>query len=342
MNTQLPVGICVIGAGRAGRIHAANFRSKVPNARLVAIADPDENVAKEAARELEIDRSYTDYRQALEDPDVDAVVVVAPTIYHCSIVVAAAKAGKHVLCEKPMAMNEEECDAMIAACEEAKVKLQIAFMRRFDESFLLAKKQIDEGVIGEVVMVKSLTRGPSVPREWMYDLTKSNGPLAEVNSHDIDTLRWFTGSEFSEVYAVAGNYRCREIAPAYPDFYDSVLLSGKFANGMLGSIDGAVSVKYGYDARVEILGTEGKIHIGQEFEKTTITATRDKTIRIPYMNSWSSLFKDAYIAEARHFVECIIEDKQPRVTGLDGKMAVKVVLAGNRSIMRRKVVQLSD
>jgi len=167
----------------------------VPHARIVAVADPVEEAAKAACSELEIDRYETDYRRLLEDDAVDAVIIVTPTKYHCEIAVAAAKAGKHILCEKPMAMTVEECNEMDRAAKENGVKLQLAFMRRFDASFMQAKKLVDEGAIGDVVMVRSNTRGPSIPKPWMYDISKSNGPLAEVNSHDIDTLRWFTGSD---------------------------------------------------------------------------------------------------------------------------------------------------
>jgi myo-inositol 2-dehydrogenase/D-chiro-inositol 1-dehydrogenase/scyllo-inositol 2-dehydrogenase (NAD+) len=198
-------GICVIGAGRAGMIHARNFVSRVPGARLVGLVDPFEESLAAAREELKVEFSHTDDQDALREPGVDAVVVATPTVAHRDIVVAAARAGKHVLCEKPMAMNVPECDAMIDAVEANGVKLQIGFMRRFDSAFLAAKQRIDSAEIGDVVLVKSLTHGPSTPKGWMYDLEKSNGPLAEVNSHDIDTLRWFTGSDFSEVYAIGAN-----------------------------------------------------------------------------------------------------------------------------------------
>ena len=116
-----------------------------------------------------------------------------------------------------MAMNVAECDAMIAAAEHAGVVLQIGFMRRFNESFLAAKARIDAGDIGKVVQVKTLTHGPTYPRPWMFDLAKSNGPLAEVNSHDIDSVRWFSGSEFAEIYAIADNYRTNEARESHPD-----------------------------------------------------------------------------------------------------------------------------
>ena len=162
-----------------------------------------------------------------------------------------------------MAMDVRECDDMTAACTSADVKLQIGFMRRYDETFMAARQRIESGEIGDVVLVKSLTHGPSVPQEWMYDIRKSNGPLAEVNSHDIDTLRWFAGSEITEVYAIGGNFRCPQALERYPDFYDNVAMVCRFADGRQGFIDGAVSVGYGYDSRTEIIGTKGIMFVGR-------------------------------------------------------------------------------
>lgn len=333
-------GICVIGAGRAGMIHAANFRSRVPRARLVAVADPFETAAANACRELEVDKYYLDYRKALEDEEIDAVVVVTPTVYHREIAVAAAGAGKHILCEKPMAMDEDECEDMIRHAEKNGIKFQMAFMRRFDESFKQAREIIDSGEIGPVVMVRSNTRGPSVPQKWMYDIAKSNGPLAEVNSHDIDTLRWYTGSEFKNVYAIGGNFRSPEALRDFPDFYDNVVMTAGFENGMQGAIDGAQGVAYGYDARVEILGTKGCIFLGQVHEKAVVTCSKEKGMVRPVMKSWTYLFRDAYLEEDRHFVNCILSDESPSVTGKDGKMAVRVVRAGNLSIKEKRIVEL--
>ena len=138
------LGVCVIGAGRAGMIHGLNFTQGIQNAVLVAIVEPNDEIAGLACRRLELDCRYRDYRQALEDDAVDAVVVVTPTAYHKDIVVAAADAGKHILCEKPMAMTVAECDAMIAAAAKNNVVLQIGFMRRFDRSFVYAKEQVKQ------------------------------------------------------------------------------------------------------------------------------------------------------------------------------------------------------
>ncbi len=144
------IGVCVIGAGRAGMIHARNFARGVTHATLKAVVDPAEDAAVKAIRELEIDTYYSNYQDALQNPEIDAFVVVSPTIYHKDIVVAAAQAGKHILCEKPMAMTVAECDAMIQAAEDCNVKLQIGFMRRFDAGFQYAKQRIENGEIGDV------------------------------------------------------------------------------------------------------------------------------------------------------------------------------------------------
>jgi myo-inositol 2-dehydrogenase/D-chiro-inositol 1-dehydrogenase/scyllo-inositol 2-dehydrogenase (NAD+) len=322
-------------------IHGRNFAFRIPHAKIAAVSDTVEESAKAAAGELGIDTWYTDYRKALENRGVDAVIVVTPTKFHHDIVIEAARAGKHILCEKPMAMNREECQEMIDAAAENKVKLQIGFMRRFDANFRRAKEIIDSGEIGEVVSVKSLTRGPSTPQEWMYDIRKSNGPLAEVNSHDIDTLRWFTGSEAVSLYAMAGNYRCEAARKQYPSFYDTVLMNVRMRNGMMGNIDGAQGVRYGYDARVDILGTHGSLHIGGLAGGTTITYTRDHRMSADVIRSWTDLFSEAYVNEDLDFIGAIREDREPEVRGLDGMMAVDIVRAGNESIQTGQIIYLS-
>jgi myo-inositol 2-dehydrogenase/D-chiro-inositol 1-dehydrogenase/scyllo-inositol 2-dehydrogenase (NAD+) len=335
------IGIAVIGSGRAGMIHARNFARGIDGARLVALVDPSAEALERATAELGVDRGYADYRDALADPRVDAIVVVTPTALHREIVVAAAAAGRHVLCEKPMAMTAAECADMAASCDRAGVKLQIGFMRRFDRNFRAAKAAVDSGAIGEVVLVKSLTRGPSVPQPWMYDIGVSNGPLAEVNSHDIDTLRWFAGSDVAEVYAIAGNYRCPQARGAFPDFYDNVVMTTRFADGKQGCVDGAVSVAYGYDARLEVLGTRGVLFVGALEDGTVKVCAAGTEIVAGAVKSWRTLFTDAYEAEDASFVRCIRDDAQPEVTGKDGLEAVKVVVAGNESIRTGAPVRLN-
>ena len=192
------IGICAIGAGRAAMIHANNHKNKIKGSHIESVVDVIEDTVRKAGEELGTDKCFTDYKQAISDPAVDAVVIAAPTDMHEQIVIDCANAGKHIFCEKPMAMNVEQCQKMIDACRKNNVKLQIGFMRRFDASYMYAKELIESGEIGDIVLIRSNTRGPSKPRPWMYDLKKSNGILAEVNSHDIDSTRWFAGSEIKK------------------------------------------------------------------------------------------------------------------------------------------------
>ena len=335
---QKKLGICLIGCGRAGMIHARNYKNKVPNAQMVACVDAVEAAAKAAAEEMGIDKYYTDYHQILNDPEVDAVVVVAPTDLHKQIVIDCAAAGKHIFCEKPMAMTVEECDEMIEACDKYNVKLQIGFMRRFDASFQEAKRLVESGAIGDLVQIHSNTRGPSKPRPWMYDIKMSNGILAEVNSHDIDAVRWIANSDIESVYAVAGNFRNPEATEQYPDYYDSVLMNGTLKNGVHFCIDGAAYVQYGYDSKMEIIGTKGKINVGRSDKEFVHCTTVENGTTTPFINSWMTLFIDAYLAEDTSFVNAIINDTPVEVSGVDGRMAVATVEAGNCSITEKKIV----
>lgn len=335
------VNICLIGTGRAGMIHGRNMAGKIKNARLIALCDPMEENLQKAQSELAVKYVYRNYRDALTNDEIDAVIIVTPTAYHKEIAVAAAQAKKHILCKKPLAMDEQECKEIIASAKTNNVKLQVGFMRRFDVNFQEAKKAVDEGAIGDVTLIKSLTHGPSQPKEWMYDISISSGPIGEVNSHDLDTLRWFANDEVASIYAIGGNFRSPEVKENYPDYYDTVSMNIKFKSGILGAIDGAQYVQYGYDARAEVLGTKGSILIGEQGKNNVLIAQQNHQMTRSTMNSWTHLFREAYVAEDQAFVDCILEDTTPLVTGYDGMMAVKLVHAGLTSLLNNRIEYVS-
>lgn len=332
------INVCLIGCGRAGMIHARNYNGNLRHARLMAICDPDAENLAEVQKELQVEYQYTDYREALNNESIDAIVVVTPTHLHRDIVVAAAKAGKHIFCEKPMAGTEEECNDMIDACREYNVKLQLGFMRRFDENFKTGKEVIENKTVGEVTLLKSLTHGPSEPKEWMFDISKSGGPVAEVNSHDLDTLRWYAGAEVSMIHVIGHNFRSPEKAAEYPDYYDTCAVMMQFTNGIIGMIDGAQYVQYGYDARAEILGTHGIVKVGRQNSNNVEVVTRDKTIQAQSMPSWTKLYQEAYVREAEAFIDAIRHDTETQVTGHDGKMALILVREGLKSLREKRPV----
>ena len=334
------VRLCLIGCGRAGMIHARNYAGNVHGARLIALCDPVQACLDEARQELQVSYAYTDYRQAMANPEIDAVIVVTPTQFHHDIVLAAAEAGKHVFCEKPMASTVGECDEMIAACVANGVKLQLGFMRRFDKSFRRAKALLDAGAVGQPTLIKSNTYGPSEPKEWMFNVRNSYGPVGEVNSHDFDTLRWYAGSEVRMIHAVGHNFRSPEVAERWPEYYDTCSVMLEFENGVMGVITGAQYVAYGYDSRAEILGTHGIIKVGSQETNTVQVVMRDQRILADSMDSWRTLFHDAYAAEDQAFTRCILDDTEPEVTGHDGKMALLLVQEALRSILEKHPVAL--
>lgn len=334
------VNVCLIGTGRAGMIHGRNMTARIKNAQLIALCDPMEENLQKAQAELGVKYLYKDYHDVLTNVEVDAVIIVTPTAYHKEIAVAAAQAKKHILCEKPLAMNEEECQEMIDAAHSNHVKLQVGFMRRFDRNFQEAKQAIDNGAIGDVTLIKSLTHGPSYPKEWMFDISISNGPIGEVNSHDLDTLRWLAKDEVESIYAIGGNFRSPEIKEKYPDYYDTVSMNLKFKSGTLGAIDGAQYVQYGYDARAEVLGTKGSILIGDQGKSNVLIANQNQQLARSTMNSWTYLFREAYVNEVQAFINCIVEDTEPLITGYDGLMAVRLVHKGLASLLNQQIEYL--
>ena len=341
-DTNKKIRVCLIGCGRAGMIHAKSYAGHVRDAQLIALCDPFEENLRNAKADYDVKYCYTNYNDVMSNPEIDAVIVVTPTQFHHDIVIAAAKAKKHVFCEKPMANNEKECDEMIAACKENGVKLQLGFMRRFDKNFRRGKELIDQGYVGKVAMLKSNTYGPSEPKEWMYNVRNSYGPIGEVNSHDFDTLRWYAGSEVKWIHAVGNNFRSPEKAEQYPDFYDSCSVLLEFENGVIGTITGAQYVQYGYDSRAEILGTKGIVKVGSQNANDVELVTSDKQIHMDSTVSWTVLFSEAYIAEAKAFISCIINDTEPEVTGHDGKMALTLVNHGLTSILENRKVFMDE
>jgi myo-inositol 2-dehydrogenase/D-chiro-inositol 1-dehydrogenase/scyllo-inositol 2-dehydrogenase (NAD+) len=327
-----PVRFCVIGAGRAGLIHARNLAQRIRAAELVALCDADANILNKASDELGVSTRLKDYRTAVTRDDIDAVVIVTPTFLHCEIACMAAQHGKHVFLEKPMAVTVAECQRINAAVNKAGVKFQIGFMRRFDEGFQRAREVIASGEMGRVMIIKSTGRGPGGPGTWMYDLRKSNGIVAEVNSHDIDSLRWLAGLDLQRVYAQGRNFKCSDARKDWPDFYDNVVAQFTFAQETMGIVDGTCPAHYGYDARVEVLCEKGLLLIGAVAEAGFTKVTLDGQVMGQAVKSWRTLFKDAYLAEMEHFVQCVQQGQTPRVTGVDGQRAVEAVVAVNESI----------
>ncbi len=334
---------CMVGAGRVGKLHSNSLANMVKPCQVVAIADPLPDVLNATADEFDIPERYPSLEEAIARSHFDAVVIATPSPTHRPLAVMAARAGKHIFLEKPMALTIEDCDLILQAVQENGVLLQIGYMRRFDPEFMAAAQRIQAGEIGQPMMIKTLTHGPGLPPEWARNPATSGGILAEVNSHDWDTLRFLTGSNVERVYAEAGNFKGKALKLEYPDWYDHVLVNLRFENGVLGSLSGICPCEYEYDARVEIIGEKGILQIGElKGQALAVSTSRDVGLVMPVFRTWAERFRWGYINEMRHFVDCVRKGTTPKVGGVDGRWAVAGVLAGTRSFREERPVYLRE
>ncbi len=337
------VRICMIGAGRVGKLHSGTLRRHVPGGEVVALVDPFERVLNETGDQFEIERRYTSLEAALDAAAFDAVVITTPTPTHRDLAVLAAENSKHVFLEKPMALTLAECDDIITATTNNNVVLQMGFMRRFDPDFAAAWERIQAGEIGEPMIIKSLTHGPGLPPAWATDLKTSNGNLAEVNSHDLDTTRWMAASAPLRMYVEVANFKGAERGVTSEHYYDNMFATVKFESGAMASISGVCPCDYGYDSRVEIVGKKGIIQIGElKGESIVVCVDRDHGLVTPIFRRWPDRFRWGYIRELEHFVDCIRHERAPIVGGEDGRWAVAMVLAGTRSFLEERPVYLQE
>jgi predicted dehydrogenase len=337
-----PLQVAIVGAGRAGAVHAMNLTESVAGASVSAVVDASAEAAARLARQTGA-APFTTLSEALDAAPLDAVVITTPTFTHRDLVVAAADAGTHVFCEKPMALTVAECDAMIAAAGQADVVLQIGFMRRFQPEFAEAKRRVMAGDIGEPMVIKSLTRGPGLPPLWAWDLRASNGMLAEVNSHDFDCVRWLVGADITRVYAETANRKGAARGVDVANFYDNAVVTLRFADGAIGTIDGTCPADYGYDARVELLGSEGLLVIGDVRGQPLLEVrSRDVGVVTPVHRTWPERFAEGYRAEMRAFIRAIRDGAAPEVGGADGRQAVRAVRAANLSWQEERPVRVGE
>ena len=335
------VRVLLAGAGRAGLVHGRHLAGRVPGGRLVAVADPSEQARDRAATELGCERTFDDPVAGARDEGVDAVVIASPTFAHAAIAVAALETGKHVLCEKPIATSLDDADRIVEAAHSSAGRFIMAFMRRFDRGFRRAAERIAAGDIGEPVLVRATGRGPGLPPEWAWDTTRSGGLVAEVNSHDLDTVRWLSGQEFSAVYAAGRAVKRPDLAHMFPGFVDVVVASFELDGGGLAQLDGACPADYGYDTRVEVYGTEGTLLLGSPTTSGPVVVRREGASVDP-VPSWRELFAAAYVAEDAHLVAVASGEEEPLTTVQDGVRALEAVLAINRSMHEQRRVMIDE
>lgn len=331
------VRVGCIGLGRMGSIFARHLARHVPEAELVAVADPVPGLAERTAQEYGVPRWFEDYRTLLT-AGVAGVIVATPAGTHVEVIEAAAQAGCAIFCEKPLALTLADCDRAMRAVGRAGVHFQIGFNRRFDAPYVRAKRLIDEGAIGRPVTFKSVSRDPMMPRLEYARPEVSGGLIVDMAIHDFDVARWLMGSEVSRVYT-EGNTLVFEELNSVGDF-DNALISMRFHSGALGSVEVSRNALYGYDIRSEVLGSEGAVMIGALQQTPVLLLTRQGASH-DVMRYIIERFSDAYLAEITHFVRVVLdEEKFQGPTISDGRAGTEIALAATRSYREGRIVDL--
>jgi inositol 2-dehydrogenase len=322
------LNIGLIGLGRLGRVYARDLAGRIPETRLVAVADTAGTLARDIAEEFEVPRWYPDATALIDDPGVDAVVIVTPTDAHREHAIAAASRKKPTFCEKPPALSLAEIAEMKRAIEKAGAFFQMGFMRRFDAGYAAAKKQIEAGRIGMPLVFKATSRDPFRPSLEYANPASSGGMLIDMGIHDFDLARWFMG-DVRSVAAIGATIAYPELATVGD--IDNAIASLTFASGKLGVVDLTRSGIYGYDISTEILGLEGTIRVGYLRETPIVIMTKANGVSHDTVPYFMERFRDAYTTQLQNFAQNVLQQKAPPITIDDGLEALRIGVAATRA-----------
>lgn len=334
--TQPPLRFGLIGAGRIGTYHATVLARRLPGAQLVTVADPAAGAAERLAAELGAEATI-DPQELIDDPRVEAVAITCASTAHADLVVAAARAGKAVFVEKPMALTLSDADRAIAACHEAGVVLQVGFNRRVAADFAAARQVVVDGGIGTPQLMRSLTRDPGLANPaavppWTV--------FTQTLIHDFDTLNWLNpGARAVEVNAMADAL----VAPDFKDsgLFDTAVVTIRYDNGAIATAEASFSAAYGYDVRAEVFGSSGMVTAGTPAQVTMAHWTAQGVAR-PTRHSDTELFADAYGGELAAFCAAVQSGTAPVATGEDARAALRIALACIESVETGGTVPVRD
>ena len=335
--TNKRIKIAVIGTGRMGSVHVRNLAHLIPEANLVALCDIRLEVAQALGEELGIDRVVKDYKELLVDPEIEAVLIATSTPTHAFIIKDAAKAGKHIFCEKPIALDLAEIDEALQVVEMTGVKLQVGFNRRFDKSFQHVREIVASGEIGRPCILRITNRDPDFPA--MEFLRASGGIFLDLAIHDFDMVRFQLG-EVEEIYAT-GNVLIDSQLKELGDI-DTAVVALKFANGAVGSIDNSRHAVYGYDQRLEVFCSEGTALAENESINTVRKGNREGFLSAVPPHFFMQRYAPCYVEEVHQFIECVREDKPTPTTGQDGRAAVVLGYAAAKSLRENRPIKVSE
>jgi len=320
------IDIGIIGLGRIGKMHATNIQQNLPMFNLKSVSDPSPDV--DFIQSLENISFSKNTDNIISDKTIDAVIICSPTPTHYEIIKKCATHRKHVFCEKPLSFSENEIQKIIKMMRDKKFFIQVGLNRRFDQDFVIAKKKVDAGLIGDIHTIHITNHDAAIP--GFKFLKSSGGMLFDLCIHDFDMLNFLTGEKIKEVY-VNGNVfiepRLKEIGDI-----DNAIITIELESGILCSIDSSRQTHYGYDQRIEIFGSKGVISVENKPESLYYFSNQESTETSKIKHSFIERYKDSYIAELKHFYTCIMSNTKPDPGPENILSAIRVAAAGRKSL----------
>ena len=329
MNSTVRIGL--VGAGRMGSNHARLIATSVPQAKLVGIADVNVDAARDLAAQVGDPQVHGSLEALLETPDLDAVLIATSSSYHLAAIRLAADARVDILCEKPIALTLADTDAAIKAADDAGVRLQVGFMRRWEPDYVRAKARLASGEYGSPMLFKSLQFDPEPPPLSFADPTVSGGIMVDMGIHEFDLARWLMADEVVEVHAYGSTYAHPELDTV--DDVDSAVINLLFANGATGSVELARNTTYGEDVRTEVLATSGSVWVGlmSMTQGASSGGPLSGAFSVDALDTAIPRFSRGLTAQVRGFVQAMLDDQPVAVTGFDGRSAFRIADAADRS-----------
>ncbi len=332
------IKIGIIGAGRIGKVHAKSAAG-VKGVEIKAIADPFMNAETEAwAKEQGIPNVYTDYHEILNDKEIEVVLICSSTDTHSKISLEAIEAGKHIFCEKPIDHDVNKIKEVMEALKKSNVKYQVGFNRRFDHNFMAAREAVKQGKIGELNVLKVCSRDPGAPP--VSYIKVSGGIFLDMTIHDFDMVRFMSGAEVTEVYAMGGVLVDPAIGEAGD--IDTAVISMRLDNGALAVIDNCRRATYGYDQRVEAFGSLGQVAIGNDTDSLAVISNADGVTAEKPKLFFLERYMEAYTREVASFIDAVINDKPTEVNVEDGLKPVLIGLAAKLSLAENRPVKIAE
>lgn len=334
---MLKVGI--IGAGRIGKVHITSISTRVKDASIKTVADPFMNDETAAwAKSMGVEHVTKDYKEIIDDPEIDAVLICSSTDTHSPISVEAIKAGKHVFCEKPIDHDIDKIQAVIDALKGTNLKYMVGFNRRFDHNFEAVQAAVAAGKIGRPEIIKITSRDPEPPSPEYVKV--SGGMFLDMTIHDFDMVRFLAGCDAEEVYVQAANLVDPAIGAAGD--VDTAVITLKMENGAIAVIDNCRKAVYGYDQRAEVFGSEGMVAVTNDSASSAVISNAQGVTGEKPLFFFLERYMDAYGKEVTEFINAINNDTDTPLGVEDGLKPVLMGLAAKKSVEEHRPVKISE